>query len=300
MNENYSRHNIRRRVRWLRSYLDLSRITEGEKNSAEEIISYYKINDWAYRHYHSQDGFKHFRISKNGTFADDDVYYQPDTVARYIHDCDTVMELGYGEGANLAYLAKSFPKAKFFGIDLSTTKKKLPKNVRTYEQNYSSLGQFPDNSVDVVYAFETIVHNTDKMPVFEEVYRVLKPGGVFIIYDYALTAPFETYGEEEQTALTLISKGGCCPLIESVSAWEGYFERCGFKKEGIAYLGKECLPDLKRLERMAEKILNHKRRAKIMFKLFPEMFTSNIIIGYLGYDACNAGLGTYGEWIYRK
>ncbi len=300
MNENYSRHNIRRRVRWLRTLLDLNRFIDGEKNSTEEIMEYFKVNDWAYRHYHSQDGFMHFRISQNGTFADEDVYYQPDTVAKYIHDGSRVLELGFGQGANITYLARTFPKAKFVGADLSQIRKDVPRNVTTVRQNYSSLKQFADNSFDVVYAFETIVYNTDKNPVFEEAYRVLKPGGVMIVYDYALAKPFETLGAEEQTAIELISKCGCCPLIETDKAWEGYFERAGFHKECVRYLTKECLPDLKRLERKAEKILNHPNRAKLMFRLFPDMFTGNIIIGYLGYDACNAGLGTYGEWIYRK
>lgn len=300
MNKNYSLNNLHRRVRWLESFLDLDKITKGEKNSTEEIISYFKINDWAYRHYHSQDGFMHFRISKSGVMTDDDIYYQPDKVAEYIHDGYRIMELGFGQGSNLTYLAKSFPKAKFVGIDLSQMKKKIPPNVRTVQQNYSSLKQFSDNSFDVVYAFETIVHNTDKIPVFDEVFRILKPGGVFIVYDYALTAPIETFSKEEQTAIALISKGGCCPLIESYSAWESYFERSGFKKEQCNYFSKEVLPDLKRLERMAEKTLNHRTRAKFVFKFCPLMFTSNIIIGYLGYDACNAGLGLYSEWIYRK
>ncbi|MBR5372113.1 MAG: methyltransferase domain-containing protein [Oscillospiraceae bacterium] len=300
MNEKYSLYNLHARVKYLQSLLDLDKITDGEKNSTEEIVSYFKINEWAYRRFHSQDGFMHFRISKNGAFADEDVYYQPDTVAKHIHDGDRVVELGCGRGSNIIYLAKSFPKTRFCGFDLSAVKKPLPPNVRTFQQDYSSMKQIPDQSVDLVYAFETIVHNTDKKKTMAEVYRILKPGGVFIVYDYALTAPFETYAPLEQTALALISKGGCCPLIESVSEWESYFESCGFKAMHTAYLGKECLPDLKRLERLAGRILDHPGRVKLMFRLFPDLFTSNIIIGYLGYDACNAGLGTYAEWIYQK
>ncbi len=300
MNKNYSRHNLRRRVRWLRALLDLDRFIDGEKNSGEEIISYYRINDWAYRHFHSQDGFMHFRISKTGTFADEDVYYQPDMVARYIPEGGQVLELGFGQGANISYLARSFPTTRFTGVDLSQIRKEVPRNVTTVCQDYSSLKQFADNTFDVVYAFETIVHNTDKDPIFEEVFRVLKPGGVFIVYDYALPEPYETLRPEEQTAVELISKCACCPLIESDTAWESHFERAGFHKVHVDYLDKDCLPDLKRLERKAEKILNHPGRTKLMYSLFPDMFTANIIIGYLGYDACNAGICVYGEWIYRK
>ena len=300
MNERYSLYNLHARVKYLSSFLDLDKITEGEKNSAEQIMAYFRINDWAYRHYHSQDGFMHFRISKNGAFADDDVYYQPDTVAKYIHDGDRVVELGFGQGANIMYLAKSFPKTRFYGFDLSQMKKKPLPNIRTFQQDYSSLKPLPDNSVDVVYAFETIVYNSDKLKTFQEVYRVLKPGGIFIVYDYALTVPYDDLDPLVQKAHALISKGGYCPLIESAPEWEGYFTQCGFQEVSTAYLGKECLPDLKRLERKAEKILHHKKLSKAMFRLLPEEFTSNIIIGYLGFDSCNTGLGTYAEWIYTK
>ena len=300
MKKEYSNHNLHRRVKWLKSFLDLRSITEGEKNSPEHIKAYFKLNHYAYRKYHSQDGFMHFRISQNGVFSDDDVYYQPDTIADYIHNGDTVVELGCGQGANILYLARTFPKAKFYGFDLMPKKNALPRNVKVFQQNYQNMQQMPDKSVDVVYAIETIVHCTDKMAVFKEVRRILKPGGVFIVYDYGLVQPFEAYDPDVQLAAGLISKGGSAAMIESVDEWASYFDRCKFQCVKRKDLGRECLPDLKRLERKAEKILNNKKRAKIMFSLLPSMFTANIIIGYLGFDACNAGLGTYMEWIYKK
>ena len=44
-------------------FLDLEKYVRGDKNSLKQIRSYYIINGWAYRHYHSQEGFVHFGIS---------------------------------------------------------------------------------------------------------------------------------------------------------------------------------------------------------------------------------------------
>ena len=302
MNPKYSNYNLHVKVRAMEKFLNLDKFIEGEKNSLEQIRSYFKINDWAYRHFHSQDGFMHFRISSSGCFTEEDVYYQPDVVSEFIKAGDVVMELGFGQGANLLYLANCHPDARFIGIDLSPLKKDktVPANVTIYQQDYSSLSQFADNSVDVMYAFETVVHNTDKEKIYREVYRVLKPNGVIVIFDYALTDRFETYDADLQKAIALISKGGAAAMIESLDELNTHYTNCGLTIERCVDHTRATLPDLKRLERKAAKILERRFWAKLMFWLLPDQFVSNIILGYLGYDSGNAGIGSYREWVLRK
>ena len=302
MNPIYSYYKLHAKVEAMEKFLNLDQIVQGEKNSLEQIRSYYKVNDWAYRHFHSQDGFMHFRISSNGCFTDEDVYYQPDSVSKYIKAGDVVMELGFGQGANLLYLARCHPDARFIGVDLSPLKNTVdvPENVTTYQQDYSSLAQFADNSVDVVYAFETIVHNTDKEKIYREVCRVLKPGGVVIVFDYALSARLETYDAAIQKAITLISKGAASAMIESLEELNAHFVNCGLTLEKSIDHTRATLPDLKRLECKAAKILERPTLAKLMFWLLPDQFVSNIILGYLGYDSGNAGIMSYQEWVCRK
>ena len=301
MNPNYSNYRLHAKIDAMSQFLNLNKFIEGEKNSLEQIRSYFKVNDWAYRHFHSQDGFMHFRISSDGCFTDEDAYYQPDTVSEFIKAGDLVMELGFGQGANLLYLARCHPDARFVGVDLSPLKRKdVPRNVSTYQQDYSNLSQFADNSVDVVYAFETIVHNTDKEKIYREVFRVLKPGGVVVVFDYALAARLETYDAHIQKAIALISKGGAAAMIESLEDLNAHYANCGLKLEKCIDHTRATLPDLKRLERKAAKILEHPWVARLMFWLLPDQFVSNIILGYLGYDSGNAGVGTYHEWILRK
>lgn len=301
MNTRYSYYRLHAKIDEMSRYINLKKFMEGEKNSLDQIRSYFKINHWAYRHYHSKDGFMHFRISKNGCFTDEDIYHQPDSISEFIKDGDTVIELGCGQGANLIYLAHCHPKSKFLGFDLQPRKKiDIPENVTIYEQDYSSLSQIPDQSVDVVYAIETLVYCSDKEKVFREVWRVMKPGAVLIVYDYASKERFETYDSHIQQAITLISKGGAAALIESLGEWNDHFANCGFETVRFTDYAENLLPDLKNLERHANRAMTRPWLARLEFALLPDQFVSNIILGYLGYDACKAGIGAYPEWVLKK
>lgn len=289
------------KVNAMAAIIDLDVFIEGEKNSLQQIRSYYRINEWAYKHFHSQDGFMHFRISQNGQFTDKDVYHQPDSISKFIQKGDKVVELGFGQGANLLYLAGQHPDAQFFGVDLAKLKKKdIPANVTTFQRDYSDLSMFEDSSIDVMYAIETIVHNADKDKIYREVCRILKPGGVMVVYDYALSASYASFDPVAQKAIALISKGCASALIESLDELNSCYARCGLTLDERVDYSENTLPDLKRLERKAAKVLTRPKLAKLMFWLFPKQFVSNIIVGYLGYDSCKSGTITYQEWVLRK
>ena len=301
MNPKYSIYQLHSKIASMSRFLDLDKYLSGEKNSLEQIRSYYKINEWAYRHFHSQDGFMHFRISLNGCFTDEDVYHQPDAVSRFIKAGDHVMELGFGQGANLLYLARCHPDAQFCGVDLSPLKQQdVPSNVSTCQLDYSNLSRFADNSVDVMYAFETIVHNSDKEKIYREACRVLKPGGRMSVYDYALSAGYATFDADIQKAIGLISKGCASAMIESLDELNSHYVNSGLAIESNTDYSVNTLPDLKRLERKAAKILTRPTVAKLMFWMLPQQFVTNIIVGYLGYDSCKSGIITYQEWVLQK
>ena len=301
MNRRYSKYQLQAKIDWMSRFLNLDRYIEGEKNSLKQIWSYYKVNKWAYTHFHSHDGFMHFRISRNGAFSDEDVYYQPDTVASFINDGDKVLELGFGNGSNLIYLARCFPSAHFTGKDLQRLERNdVPTNVTTLQGDYSDLSQMADNSIDVAFAFETIVHNADKEKIYREVYRVLKPGGVMIVYDYALSAAYDTFDRHTQKAIALISKGCASAMIESLDELNSHYTNSGFEIERSTDFSDETLPDLRRLERKGAKIMSRPWAARAVFALLPEQFVTNIIVGYLGYDSCKSGTITYQEWVLRK
>lgn len=300
MRKEYAIYRLRAKMDEMASLTDLNKFIEKE-DSLDDVRAYYRINHWAYRRYHSQDGFMHFRVSKNGVMTDDDIYLQPDKVASFIKPGATVLELGIGQGSNLLYLAHSFPDVKFYGADLTPREDmEIPGNVMVFKQDYSSIPQLTDGSVDVAYAIETIFHNVDKVKIMKEVWRILKPGGVFVVYDCPINYPLDNYDEKIQLAIRLASKVGAAPVMETVDEWNSHFINSGFTTETVTDYTQAVLPDLKRLEHKAAKIMRHRFWAKLFFALLPKQFTGNVIAGYIMYDADVAGVGSYTEWILKK
>lgn len=54
---------------------------------------------------------------------------------------------------------------------------------------------FPDNHFDGVYAIESTCHAPDRVKVYSEILRVLKPGGTFCCYEWCLTDTYDANRE---------------------------------------------------------------------------------------------------------
>jgi len=101
-----------------------------------------------------------------------------------------VLEVGCGGGRNAGELAKRYPSAKVTAIDYSNVSvtKATDYNkavidagrMRVKRGDVSNL-QLPIDTYDLATAFETIYFWPGLEKCFTEVYRVLKPGGVFMI-----------------------------------------------------------------------------------------------------------------------
>ncbi|KAH7205582.1 S-adenosyl-L-methionine-dependent methyltransferase [Fusarium oxysporum] len=50
---------------------------------------------------------------------------------------------------------------------------------------------FPDNSFDAVYAIEATVHAPTLNGIYSEIFRVLKPGGIFGVYEWLMTDKYD-------------------------------------------------------------------------------------------------------------
>jgi ubiquinone/menaquinone biosynthesis C-methylase UbiE len=99
-------------------------------------------------------------------------------------------DIGCGGGANIARLLQRTLRGSVTGIDFSpvSVRKSTKVNAkairegccRVLEGNVANL-PFAEGSFDVVTAFETIYFWPDIEHCFNEVKRVLKPGGQFVI-----------------------------------------------------------------------------------------------------------------------
>ena len=101
-----------------------------------------------------------------------------------------VLDCGCGGGANMKRLLKKCPNGAVTGIDYSSVSVEKSKklNAKTIAEGHcrvleASVAMLPfeNEEFDVVTAFETVYFWPDLPQCFQEVYRVLKPGGTFLI-----------------------------------------------------------------------------------------------------------------------
>ncbi len=108
------------------------------------------------------------------------------------------VDMGSGRGNDVIRLAEEVGERGYvYGIDISEgmitkAKANLEKfEVTNAEILKAGLENLPleVNSVDLVISNCTINHASDKLAVWSEVYRILKPGGRFVVSDIYATQP---------------------------------------------------------------------------------------------------------------
>mgnify|MGYP000848131579 FL=1 len=100
-----------------------------------------------------------------------------------------VLDIGCGGGANVARLLKRCPQGLVYGIDYSaesvafSKKKNAAELGRRCQVVRGDVGALPyaNESFDIVTAFETVYFWSDLGKAFQEVLRVLKTGGQFLL-----------------------------------------------------------------------------------------------------------------------
>jgi ubiquinone/menaquinone biosynthesis C-methylase UbiE len=105
---------------------------------------------------------------------------------------DILADIGCGPGYLIATMAKSLPHLSIIGVDISQ------EMVQKAALNLSSLGlakkvsfrqgdiqklPFETNSLDFVVSTFSLHHWSEPKQAVHEIYRVLKPGGQFLIFD---------------------------------------------------------------------------------------------------------------------
>lgn len=112
-----------------------------------------------------------------------------------IGDCQKMLDIGCGGGANVARMLAANPNGKVYGVDYSevSVEKTGKVNKKAIEEGRCEIRQanvlelpFEDNQFDMITAFETIYFWPDIVKSFEQVLRVLKPEGKFMICNEAV------------------------------------------------------------------------------------------------------------------
>ncbi|PWY75496.1 sterol 24-c-methyltransferase [Aspergillus heteromorphus CBS 117.55] len=89
--------------------------------------------------------------------------------------------------------------------------------------------QFPDNSFDAVYAIEATCHAPELQGVYSEIFRVLKPGGVFGVYEWLMTDDYDNENPEHRRLRLGIEQGDGISNMVNVSEGLAAMRGAGFE-----------------------------------------------------------------------
>lgn len=120
------------------------------------------------------------------------------------------LDLGSGRGQDVLRLAEAVGAAGFaYGVDLTTAM--LERARRTAERLGVTNVQFLEaelaaiplaaGSLDLIISNCTLNHAEDKLAVWQEIHRLLKPGGRFVVSDIYATAPVPEAYRTDPTAV---------------------------------------------------------------------------------------------------
>lgn len=90
---------------------------------------------------------------------------------------------------------------------------------------------FPEASFDAVYAIEATVHAPSFEGVYGEIYRVLKPGGKFGVYEWLLSDKYDENNPRHREIVYGIEIGNGVPKMQTKSTCESALKKVGFEIE---------------------------------------------------------------------
>ncbi|MDB5522930.1 MAG: SAM-dependent methyltransferase [Rhizobium sp.] len=107
-----------------------------------------------------------------------------------------VLDLGCGSGGITLFIAKKFNPKQIVGFDVELPVIEQARRRATdaglagrveFTQGPPGPLPFPDQSFNVVFSKDAMVHIADKDAVFADIFRVLKPGGIFAASDWLIS-----------------------------------------------------------------------------------------------------------------
>ncbi|KAK5987903.1 Delta(24)-sterol C-methyltransferase [Cladobotryum mycophilum] len=148
-----------------------------------------------------------------------------------------VLDVGCGVGGPAREMVK-FTGCHVTGLNINEYQVQRAKNYSAREKLSEKLDfvqgdfmkmPFPDNTFDAVYAIEATVHAPSLQGVYSEVLRVLKPGGVFGVYEWLMTEEYDNDDMEHRKIRLDIEQGDGIAQMVKISDGLAAFKDAGFE-----------------------------------------------------------------------
>jgi ubiquinone/menaquinone biosynthesis C-methylase UbiE len=243
----------------------------------------------------------HVALDRGDAFSTAGYLGQVDLIAERLRQINAarVLEIGCGVGYNMRNLAARYSKCGFTGVDLSPSHVKAAtkeagklSNVRFEQGDFHKL-RFDDNSFDAVFAVECLCQGTDWQSAIAEAFRVLRPGGRFVVIDCFRQVPLENYDPDMQLAARLVEKTMAVEEFAVRDDWLGVAVETGFAVREQIDLSQSISQNLARFYSLSRRFFKMPLAARAFLKAFPPRLIENAISGLLMPFTVGSGVHQY-------
>ena len=178
-----------------------------------------------------------------------------------IKENQIILDAGCGQGIVSAYLAKKHG-CKIIGISIVpfeidnaerlAEKSGASPNVEDQLMDYSNTS-FEDNKFDAIYAVEAFVHSPDAGATLKEFFRILKPGGKLVMFDYTISND-EEFTDYEKKMFGIIAERTAMGSIKDMrhESFADIFKKNGFERINQEDISENVIPSIQKLNRLAK------------------------------------------------
>ncbi|KAH8819289.1 S-adenosyl-L-methionine-dependent methyltransferase [Xylogone sp. PMI_703] len=150
-----------------------------------------------------------------------------------------VLDVGCGVGGPAREMVK-FTGCHVTGLNINkyqverakyyAAKEKLSHKLDFVQADFMNI-PFPNETFDAVYVIEATVHAPSLQAVYSEIFRVLKPGGVFGVYEWLMTEAYDNNNMDHRRIRLDIEQGDGIAQMVKISDGVAAIKAAGFELE---------------------------------------------------------------------
>lgn len=181
----------------------------------------------------------HFAVGHHGETHEESIFRQESYLSDRLslRPGMRVVDIGCGVGGPMRYLAR-ITGAHITGINIDAYQIEkaqrynrqagLEDRCALIEADFLDI-PVNDASFDAAYSFEATCHAPDKVSVYSEIARVLKPGGLFGCYEWCMTPSYDPDNPEHRRLKLGVERGNAISHLASFDEVHAGLEQSGFE-----------------------------------------------------------------------